>query len=293
MKRARDTDGDDAFASFAKMPTPQAPGPRPGGRTFDGEEWFVNRLPGEVSHIHVKCSGRKEPRTLLDSAAIIRQNPDFVPGTVSIDELVGDPATIRGALLTTMCFDPEYMCQVFGKVRDVTFIYHVDQPREISPGVKTEATTPDVLARYRCFPPTWRLVGHELKGGCFHCKLMILRRDRSLRIVIASSNLNTQWIHDREVCWVQDFDVLGAGEEWDPEDEGDFRKDLGNFCHAIRAGDVFDRLTARVDLSPAKCMLVASVPGLHSAKKFQKGQAGIWHPDTVGHLRLRQVGGAV
>ena len=57
--------------------------------------------------------------------------------------------------------------------------------------------------------PNWHwLRARPASGGILHAKILLFRTQDGLRVVVTGSNLCDQWVGDRDVLWVQDFDVL-------------------------------------------------------------------------------------
>eukprot|EP00741_Cyanophora_paradoxa_P013329 tig00020684_g12872.t1 len=116
--------------------------------------------------------------------------------------------------------------------------------------------------------------------GCMHAKLMLLESRAALRVVVSSANLTApDWAAITQNVYVQDFARRPPGGDPAPPDKGGFGGYLDRFLAALTVpGDWRSRLSA-FDFSPAKAVLVASVPGSHSGPALQS-----W-----GHTRLAEV----
>ncbi|KAI5075181.1 hypothetical protein GOP47_0009257 [Adiantum capillus-veneris] len=136
---------------------------------------------------------------------------------------------------------------------------------------------PNVTLVYPPFPRS-NAFGSKGQGiGCHHPKIFLVRRSRSLRVIVSSANLTyKQWFHVTNNVWWQDFSCrqttdfrcLFRGEnESKSSASPDFASQLAMFLAALLA-DVPSEAhwvtdLAAFDFSDADGSLVASVPGLH------------------------------
>lgn len=123
-----------------------------------------------------------------------------------------------------------------------------------------------------------------------------------LRVCVCSANLGQQWSYSRDVLWVQDFRVPGAGRPLNTQ----FYHDLARFCQAIAIPpDVMQPILQGVSFESAGATLIPSVP--ESTQRRRHGDAAS-QPDSCperksrdqppllyqrgdhGHIYLRHVG---
>jgi len=244
---------------------------------LDGTEWFCNRQRDEAL------------------------NPP--PGTLRMRSLIGPLSSLECVLLTTMVFDPRFLFPLFttGKPLDVTLVYDAasiansdQQPGEIKV-TKNQRSIPGTSGIFS-LPQghKWTWISHKLNRGIVHGKMLLLRKQHSLRVIVASSNLNGQWDLDREVFWAQDFPLLQGSkaaskgqdedeEEMDEEKEAPintFCADLREICSRMVVPETtIDKLMTGIDFSGAKATLVCSMHGTYAHE----------HKYDYGHFRLRKV----
>ena len=78
--------------------------------------------------------------------------------------------------------------------------------RSSSGGVSSDSDSDDDIVVSK---PNWYwLRARPASGGILHAKILLFRTRGGLRVVVTGSNLCDQWVGDRDVLWMQDFDVL-------------------------------------------------------------------------------------
>ena len=249
---------------------PQEPLPSP--RWFDGATFFVSKALHRDPSAHFSWSiSRAE---LLRGCALA--------GNTS------KAAAPRVVLASTMLHDPHWMAGLFrecGADSAETEVFFVHDNAGRCP--------PDhVYAKQieKTFGQRWNITSYRPNegSGIFHAKVLIARYDAHLRVIILSSNLMPQFEHVVEVCWAQDFPILGEGE---PDDSGgDFRAQLEKLisgmykCDAAPTQRVLVALRlARFRLSEAQASLVVTL----GSKGGGTGKAG--REGAYGHMRVRHL----
>ncbi|KAF9151976.1 hypothetical protein BG015_005947 [Linnemannia schmuckeri] len=146
----------------------------------------------------------------------------------------------------------------------------------------------------QCRVKTWKARDDQVKGyqtiekalyvhpplgefGSFHAKLMVLFYPTFVRIVISSANLvSHDWEQLVNTVYVQDFEMLSSDS---PEQLGEFGSTLLAFLTAMELPEKIIRAVRRVDLRPAKVVLIPAVHGWHRVDARH----------TYGIARLAQV----
>ena len=188
-----------------------------------------------------------------------------------------------------MVFDPRFLFPLFttgSKPLDLTIVYDAastplsdQKDGEVRVTKKGRIVPGSEGGEMWSLPEghAWTWVSHKLNRGIVHGKMMVLRRRDSMRVVVASSNLNDEWRLSREVLWVQDFPLL-EDPKMDPS--GSFYEDLNEICENLKVPEMtIWRLLRGVDFSGARANLIASFPGTH------------FYPSKYvsGHFKLRMV----
>jgi tyrosyl-DNA phosphodiesterase-1 len=135
--------------------------------------------------------------------------------------------------------------------------------------------------------PNVRLVGAQLVDpfGTHHSKMMFLRYDRGLRVVIHTANLiERDWTHKTQGVWVSPlFPPLPSSHSSDADiSQTRFKTDLIEYLQSYHSMEVNEWIETirRHDLSSAKVFLIGSVPGRHVGADMKC---------RFGHLKLRRV----
>lgn len=143
---------------------------------------------------------------------------------------------------------------------------------------------PHLVVVHPPFPETIAFGQDSKKSGiaCHHPKLFLLQREDSLRVVITSANLvERQWLNVTNTIWWQDFPCLAIPDyvalfsqssyaDNNLNRKSDFAAHLAGFIASLLA-DVPSQAywileLAKYNFVGALAHLVASVPGIHSAR---------------------------
>ncbi|KAF8940875.1 hypothetical protein BGZ47_007578 [Haplosporangium gracile] len=152
------------------------------------------------------------------------------------------------AILTTMDLEEEWL--------NAYIPHRIPQCR-----VKTWKARDDQVRGYQTIEKA--LYVHPPLGefGSFHAKLMVLFYPTFVRIVISSANLvSHDWEQLVNTVYVQDFEMLSSDS---PEQLGEFGSTLLAFLTAMELPEKIIRAVRRVDLRPAKVVLIPAVHGWH------------------------------
>ncbi|XP_054154077.1 tyrosyl-DNA phosphodiesterase 1-like [Oppia nitens] len=133
--------------------------------------------------------------------------------------------------------------------------------------------------------PNVRLFGAQLVDmfGTHHSKMMFLRYDKGLRVVIHTANLiENDWTNKTQGVWVSPlFPPIPSIQASDADiSQTRFKTDLIDYlkCYNSKEINYWIQTIKRHDLSSAKVFIIGSTPGRHIGEdKFR-----------FGHMKLRQ-----
>jgi tyrosyl-DNA phosphodiesterase-1 len=119
--------------------------------------------------------------------------------------------------------------------------------------------------------------------GTHHTKMMFLRYDCGLRVVIHTANLIARdWDQKTQGVWMSPiFKPLAPNQTTADVSQTSFKTDLLEYLNAYNSKEIdyWSQLIKRHDLSSAKVFLIGSVPGRHIQDNKSK----------FGHLKLRKI----
>ncbi|KAI1295435.1 Tyrosyl-DNA phosphodiesterase 1 [Halotydeus destructor] len=118
--------------------------------------------------------------------------------------------------------------------------------------------------------------------GTHHSKIMLLRYEEGIRIVISTANLvNSDWRKKTEFVWISPVLPALKNEQSFGDSPTNFKRDFIEYMNTYKAKqlDSWISLIKRHDFSDIKVFLVASVPGRHVGLEKEK----------YGHLKLRKI----
>lgn len=174
--------------------------------TFDGSSFFRNKLhPSET----------------------------FDTGHIALSQLIHP--SCEAILATT--FDsasPEWLKETFGPSDTPSLMYIRDAMHDYK--TKIGKATLDPMRLNGGEIPGWYFVTKEpYTSGILHSKILLLRVNDGLRVIVAGSNLMGQWGCDRDALWLRDFPIGPSGSN------NKFGYDLKRFVKALaQCEDSFD-----------------------------------------------------
>ena len=120
--------------------------------------------------------------------------------------------------------------------------------------------------------------------GTHHSKMMLLRYDKGLRVVIHTANLiENDWTHKTQGIWLSPlFPPLSCTHNSSADvSQTRFKTDLIDYLKSYNSKEIeyWIKLFERHDLSSAKVFLIGSVPGRHVNNNKLR----------FGHMKLKQV----
>ena len=197
------------------------------------------------------------------------------PGTITVEDAVrADGKLPEEALLTTYVLDAEWVASLLGPECRTTIVVDYNPTREASGVVKLWPGSK--LVRPRCLE---RAVGSMRYGRPLqHAKLMILRFDDRVRVIISSANLvHEDWTIIGQCVWAADFPITDS-----LVDRGEFADDLFAFLRVFLSSEKDAYYwTSGYNTSSARARIVASLPGTHTNAERA--------PFALGIARLKQL----
>ncbi|KAM1339719.1 hypothetical protein ACFX2I_038464 [Malus domestica] len=209
---------------------------------------------------------------------------------ISLPELLYPVQSISQMFIATFTSDILWFlssCEIPSHLPVTVACHNTERCWSSSPNKRTSSPYPDFPKLVLVYPPFPEAIafGNDRKRhgiACHHPKLLVLKRDDSIRVIITSANLvSTQWNAVTNTVWWQDFPCRSAPDytslftqfhdgETNQDSKTDFASQLAGFM-AMLLTDVPSQAQWIVDLTKydfggATGHLVASVPGVHSYK---------------------------
>jgi histidinol phosphatase-like enzyme len=217
-------------------------------------------------------------KVVLNDLGESRENADM---TISFGELIYPSNDIEAVLLTSYGTDIEWLLPHFTYGTEITL---VDQPSSVGDGASDHFPLGNLWPGFQVVHPKFEK-GGLFESGTMHCKLIVVKRKNSLRIVISSSNLvGFDWTGITQTMWGVDIDLSQPSEN----STSTFGADLQEFV-SILLNDTSptidwagmlekyaDTISSQI---PRNVYLVGSVPGSFSGTKMMK----------FGQMRLRSI----
>ncbi|KAL7413201.1 hypothetical protein BDY24DRAFT_76162 [Mrakia frigida] len=207
-----------------------------------------------------------------------------------IRELIGDTSTLKLAIVSTYCFEPELVASLFPTSVPTVLVSH--PPAKEAAGKSFHGTS--VPGIWSCYPylPPWPGGGEGRFRGVCHMKFMLLFYDDGrLRIVIMSANFmafdfksieNGVWVQDFHPRTSQEVVKVDFGNQWEMILEALGLPATFRLINPVHHNLPF-RQTSDIhnwDFSSVKVRLVASLGGKKEGWKAM---------EKVGQCRLGKV----
>nr|GEX76071.1 forkhead-associated domain-containing protein / FHA domain-containing protein [Tanacetum cinerariifolium] len=209
---------------------------------------------------------------------------------VTLPELLYPVETLERVFIATFTSDLSWFlsyCEIPAHLPIAVACHNAERCWSSSPDKRTLRPYSDfsnLVVIYPQFPETISFGKERKKFGiaCHHPKLFVLQRDDTIRVIITSANLVAkQWLRVTNTVWWQDFPrrsvpdytslfAESSSEEVNLNSKSDFAAQLAGFMATLLVGAPDQghwilELT-KFDFSNAAGHLVASVPGIYSAK---------------------------
>ncbi|KAK8798800.1 hypothetical protein WA158_007884 [Blastocystis sp. Blastoise] len=183
-----------------------------------------------------------------------------------------DP-TLKSIIMTSFVSEPSFLLPLLQRDIDITLITHLDKNQE-----ERSNTILNNGKFITIYPPIIMS-----KGGIFHAKLLLIRFEDRLRVVISSANLTKpDWMQWSQNIWTQDFFTSTSNTIQSKQTKlgKEFETDLRGMLRTLkvptnRIKDTFNSIL----FNHVSVKLVFSLPGVHSGNDLYK----------YGHMRLRNI----
>lgn len=158
-----------------------------------------------------------------------------------------------------------------------------NKPVLVVHGLQREAKA-DLINQASQYAPHIKLCQAKLPDpfGTHHTKMMILKYQEGLRVVILTANLMSHdWNQKSQGIWMSPLFPPITDSSQSGDSETNFKRDLVDYIRAYRASDLkpVEEMLTNHDMSSAKVFLLGSVPGRHQGQEKLR-----W-----GHMRLRRI----
>ena len=247
-----------------------------------GRERQVRRILLESMDMLQSAESRRvrlDARTVyLNEIEAREENADI---SMSFRKLLCPSEDIEAVLLTSYGTDIEWLLPQFAYGTKITL---VDQPSSVSQEISNINPLGNIWPDFQVIHPRFEK-GGLFESGTMHCKLMLIKRERSLRIVISSSNLvEFDWTGISQTIWGVDIDLSQPS----GQSQSTFGNDLQEFVSFLLkdTAPMIDWSTTLAKYAetissqvPQNVHLVGSVPGTFSGSKMKK----------FGQMRLRSI----
>lgn len=189
----------------------------------------------------------------------IFNTPDQDHCLLTISEVLHAEEPLHQVVCSAILVDYGWMRETFSKRIPLTLCLH--RPETPQPIVHTPEGT------------NWQVVEWSPGRGSLHAKLLLLRFETFVRVVVSSANLTDEWSTVQNVLWLQDFPRAAAPAP------SEFSAYLRDFCGHLKAPPSSFAFLSEFNFASAKAQLVASVPGRHKGSGLNR----------FGHMRIRDL----
>ncbi|BFG32173.1 hypothetical protein CerSpe_184460 [Prunus speciosa] len=229
-------------------------------------------------------------RFYLNRLAFMGHNSSSHHSVISLPELLYPVQSISQLFIATFTSDILWFlssCEIPSHLPVTVACHNTERCWSSNPDKRTSSPYPKFPNLILVHPPFPEAIAfgkdRERHGiACHHPKLLVLKRDDSIRVIITSANLvATQWNEVTNTIWWQDFPRRSAPDysslfsqfqngEINQDTKTDFASQLAGFMASLLT-DVPSQAQwiaelAKYDFGGATGHLIASVPGVHSYK---------------------------